>query len=245
MTKTTTIIAMITGFALGTAITARAQTPATTPADPNMFISVSGGGQFQSRTFSESTTFSLFGDTGTVNANQTVGSGFVFDASVGYRLWRRLSVAVGVSTFRGSGAAAAVVAVPDPLFFNKPKIKTFSPSDYGDLSQTDTAVNFQVVWIKPLTNKLDLWLFAGPSVIRVKQEIASATETANAVAAIKSESASTAKAGTVGADLSYRLNERYSVGGFVRYAGGEVDLPSVAKLKVGGVQAGGGVRFRF
>ena len=41
------------------------------------------------------------------------------------------------------------------------------------------------------------------------------------------------------------MNDRYSVGGFVRYAGGEVDLPSVAKLKIGGVQAGGGIRFRF
>ena len=100
MTKTTTIIAMIAGLTLGTALTARAQTQSTTASDTNKFISVSGGGQFQSREFSETTTFSLFGDTGSVTANQTVGTGFVFDASVGYRLWRRLSVAVGVSTFR-------------------------------------------------------------------------------------------------------------------------------------------------
>lgn len=245
MTKTTTIIAMIAALTLGAALTARAQTPSTTSADPNMFISVSGGGQFQSRTFSETTTFTLFNETGIVTANQTVGSGFVFDASVGYRLWRRLSVAVGVSTFRGAGAAAAIVAVPNPLTFGKPTIKTLLASDYGDLSQTDTAVNFQAVWIKPLTDKLDLWLFAGPSVIHVSQQIASATETQNALPATKNESANTAKAGAAGVDLSYRLNERYSVGGFVRYAGGEVDLPSVSNLKVGGVQAGGGIRLRF
>jgi len=244
MTKTTTIIAMIAGLTLGTAFTARAQTPST-PADPSMFVSISGGGQLQSRSFSETTTFTLFNETGTVTANQTVGSGFVFDASVGYRVWRRLSVAVGISTFHGTGAAAAIVAVPDPLHFGRPTIKTFPASDYGDLSQTSTALNIQAVWIRPLTDKLDIWLFAGPSIIRVKQEIASATEVQNTTAATKNESATTAKAGTIGVDLSYRLNDRYSVGGFVRYAGGEVDLPSVTKLKVGGVQIGGGVRVRF
>lgn len=245
MTKTTTIIAMIAGLTLATAFTARAQTQSTTTTDAKKFVSVSGGGQFQSRTFSETTTFSLFGDTGSVTANQTVGTGFVFDASFGYRLWRRLSVAVGVSTFHGSGAAASVVAVPNPLFFGKPTIKTFSAADYGDLSQTSTALNFQAVWIRPLTDKLDLWLFAGPSFIHVSQEIASATETQNTTAAIKTDSANTGKAGTAGVDVNYRMNDRYSVGGFVRYAGGEVDLPSAPKLKVGGVQAGGGIRFRF
>jgi len=243
MTKTTTIM-MIAALTLSTAVTARAQTPSTTD-DPAIFVNVSAGGQFQERDFTETTTFSLFGDAGTVTANQTVGSGFVFDASVGYRVWRRISAAIGVSTFHGSGAAAAVVAVPNPLVFGKPTIKTFSGSDYGDLGQTSTAINFQAVWIKRLTDQLDLSLFAGPSIIHVSQEVASATETASATPAIKSESETTAKAGTIGVDLSYRMNERYSVGGFVRYAGGEVDLPSVSKLKVGGVQAAGGVRIRF
>jgi hypothetical protein len=245
MTKTTTIIAMIAGFTL-TAETTRAQTPSITRSDPNMFLSVSGGGQLQSRTFSELTTFTLFNEAGTVTANQTVGKGFVFDASVGRRnVWRGISAVVGVSTFHGSGAAAAIVAVPNPLFFDQPTIKTFAASDYGDLGQTDIAVNFQALWMKPLTAKLDLSVFIGPSIIHVKQEVASATETQSATATIQSESATTGKAGTVGVDLSYRLNNRYSVGGFIRYAGGEVDLPSVSKLKVGGVQAAGGVRYRF
>src|SRR5438045_1625181 len=133
MTKTTTIIAMTAGLTLGTALMAQAQAPST-PVDPSMFASISGGGQFQSRSFSETTTFSLFNETGTVTANQTVGTGFVFDASVGYRVWRRLSGAVGISTFHGKGAAASVVAVPNALFFGKPTIKTFVASDYGDLS---------------------------------------------------------------------------------------------------------------
>ena len=122
MTKTTTIIVMIAALTLGTALTVHAQTPSTASTDPTIFVSVSGGGQFQSRDFTESTTFTLFNEAGTVTANQTIGSGFVFDASVGYRVWRRLSVAVGVSTFRGSGEAAAIVAVPNPSIFGQPTI---------------------------------------------------------------------------------------------------------------------------
>jgi hypothetical protein len=241
MTKTTTTIAMIAGLMLGSAFTAHAQTPA----GPNMFLSISGGGQFQDRTFSETSTFALFDDTGTVTANQTVGSGFVFDASVGYRVWRRFSIAIGVSNFRGKGEAEALVAVPDPLRRGVPTFKSFHPSDYGDLTQTGTAANFQLVWIKPLTEKLDLWGFIGPSFIHVSHEVASATETANPAPSVNKDSANTWKAGTVGIDLNYKMNDRYSVGGFVRYAGGEVDLPSVSKLKVGGVQVAGGVRIRF
>src|SRR2546428_9282823 len=128
MSNTPRTIAMIACLMLGSAFPAHAQPPS----DSNMFLSISGGGQFQKRTFSETTTFSLFGDTGTVTANQTVGTGFVFDASVGYRVWHQLHIAVGVSSFRGTGAAAALVAVPDPLFFGKFKTKTFLAADYGD-----------------------------------------------------------------------------------------------------------------
>ena len=241
MTNTTTTLAVIAGLLLGSAFTAHAQTPP----DPNMFLSISGGGQFQNRTFSETSTFTLFDDLGTVTANQTVGSGFVFDASVGYRVWRRLSIAVGVSTFRGRGTAEALVAVPDPLLRGASTFKSFHESDYGNLNQTGTALNFQAVWIKPLTDKLQLWMFIGPSFLHVNQQVASATETANPAASVNDDSGNTGKAGTIGIDLNYKMSERYSVGGFVRYAGGEVNLPSVSKLKVGGVQVAGGVRIHF
>ncbi len=244
MKKTTTTIAIITCLTLASAATARAQTPAATD-ELEYFVSVSGGAQFNDRAFSGVSTFTLFGEDGTVTANQTVGSGFVFDVSGGYRVWRRMSVAIGISTFHGSGEAASIATVPTGLQFGKPTTKTFSASDYGKLSQTDIAVNFQAVWIQPITSRVDLSLFGGPSLIHVSQDVASATETTNPTAAIKSESKMTGKAGTAGVDLSYRVNDQYSVGAFVRYAGGQVDLPSVPNLTVGGVQVGGGVRYRF
>src|SRR5262245_11202784 len=103
MKKTTTIIAMSGAFVLGAALTVRAQAPQN---ETPYHVNVSVGGLLQSHEFSPVTTFTLYEETGTVTANQTVGGGFVFDVSGGYRFWRNVSGAVGISTFNGSGEAA-------------------------------------------------------------------------------------------------------------------------------------------
>jgi hypothetical protein len=51
--------------------------------------------------------------------------------------------------------------------------------------------------------------------------------------------------GNVGADLSTFFSDRYGFGVFVRYLAANVDLPSAAGVKAGGVQAGVGLRLRF
>jgi hypothetical protein len=242
MTKTTTMAAMIGGLVLGAASIAQAQA---TQAEDKIHVNVSAGGQFQSREFSPVTTFPLYDETGTVTSNQTVGSGFVFDVSGGYRVWRNLSAGVGISTFNGSGEAAALAAVPSPLFVGKPTLVAFDASDFGDLSQSNVAVNFQVMWTRQINDTFGFAIFAGPSVIRVKQEMPSVTADASSLPIVVSESKTTGKAGHAGVDFTYRVNPRYQVGAFVRYLGGEVDLPSAPKLKVGGVQVAGGIRLHY
>jgi hypothetical protein len=235
------MIIVTLGLLLGTALTAHAQTAT----DSQMYLNIYGGGQLQSRDFSSNATFSLYNETGTVTANQTIGSGFVFDASYGYRITGSFFVAGGVSTFNGSGNAAAVAAIPSPLFVGKPTIVPYGPDAFGDLKQTDVSINITAVWMHPLSDRLDITGFAGPSIIHVSQEIASITGTAAATPTVEKQSKVTAKAGSAGIDLTYKVNPRYSVGGFVRYLGGEVDLPAVANMKIGGAQAGGGIRIRF
>ncbi len=243
MKITTTIIAIMGALTLGNRGTAYAQTAAT--ADGGMFVNISLGGQFQSREFSSITTFELFNETGSVTANQTVGNGFVFDITGGYRIWQNVAVAVGVSTSNGSGEAAALAAIPNPLFVGTPTLISFPPEAYGDLKQSTVAFNFQIVWMSSLTDRLDLAVFGGPSIIRVRQEFASATAEENSVPLIQTETELTPKAGTVGIDLSYRLTDRYGVGGFVRYAAAQADFVPAPDLQVGGTQAGGGIRIRF
>jgi hypothetical protein len=88
----------------------------------------------------------------------------------------------------------------------------------------------------------------GPSLIKTKLDVAGATVTPNGqniALTTDSQSKSTAKAGNFTLDFTYRLSSMYSVGIFGRYAGGELDLPAVKKLKAGTAQAGGLIRYRF
>jgi hypothetical protein len=52
----------------------------------------------------------------------------------------------------------------------------------------------------------------------------------------------------VGVDVSYYFAEHAGVGGLIRYAPAVLDLPTpggTVEIEAGGLQAGGGVRFRF
>src|SRR4051794_14951513 len=155
MTKTKTITVMIVGFALSTASVVRAQAPQSERAG---FASVSVGGQLQTRTVTTNNIVNVFGENGVVTANQTIGSGVLFDATGGYRVWRKLIAAVGVSTFTGKGDAAAVAAIPDRLRFG---VFTNVPITASNLKQSDIALNIQAMWPITLTSKLDLMIFGG------------------------------------------------------------------------------------
>src|SRR3954463_4315872 len=74
MAKTIRILSII-GALLTIAPAVRAQTP--TP-EGTYFVTVSAGGQPQTRTFDSSNTFTSFGETGRADTNQAVGGGFVF-----------------------------------------------------------------------------------------------------------------------------------------------------------------------
>lgn len=75
--------------------------------------------------------------------------------------------------------------------------------------------------------------------------MAVAAGTQNVTPTSTSESGTTGKAGNVGLDLSYLVTTNYGIGAFIRYAGGELNLPTAPNLKVGGLQMGGGLRLRF
>lgn len=244
MTKTTGVLAlMVIGLAAGVR-DARAQ-GAPQP-QPEWLASLSVGGQMQSRTIGTAAAFALYNEVATVTASQTVGAGILGDAGVDRRVWQNVFLGVGVWAFHSSGSDAPFTAsIPDPVRFRNPKIVSGTATD---LSQTDLAINIRILYTRPIGDKADFAVFIGPSIIRVKQDFASvtvATGTQNATASSGSESKTTAKGGNAGVDLSYHLNDRYGVGVFVRYAGGEVDLVSSPKMKVGGLQVGGGLRARW
>src|SRR5581483_10594755 len=112
----------------------------------------------------------------------------------------------------------------------------------GNLAHTETGVHLQAVYFFPITDKIDVSAFIGPSFIHVKQDLVSAaiptgTQTVNLSTGSET---GTAKGFNIGIDGNYFFTKLVGAGFFMRYAGGSVDLPSVKDLSVGGFQIGVG-----
>ena len=237
MTKTTSMLWIATVLTMSAA-------PAAAQTTKNMFVDVNAGVQVASRTFVVDAFPIVYNETAILSTSQEVGSAGLFDVTAGYRVWRDLSIGLGFSYARGSGDAEMTAGVPHPLFHDRRVPVTATV----DAKHSEKAFHLQAIWTMPVTDKMDASFSLGPSFINVSQEVVNnitvQANTQNATPLVESQS-DTATGFQVGADLSYMLNPRYGIGGFVRYVGGSVDLPSVPELKVGGFQVGGGARLRF
>lgn len=239
MTKTICAFTLLAGLAA--AVPARAQAPAT---GAKTSVSVSVGGQLQERSFTAANEFGpVFDETASFVASHKIDRGVLFDFGAARATgWRDLWVAVSVSTFSKSSNGGIVATIPDRVFFNRPTTATASAND---LKHTEVGVNISAMWTFALTGKVDVAVFAGPSFIHLSQDLVTGFDpNANPISATVVNQTATAKGGNAGVDLSYHLTNMYSAGFFIRYAGGTAHLESTP-LKVGGGQAGAGIRVRF
>lgn len=215
------------------------------PATEKLYLNVNVGGQLASRTLQNSASLPIYDETATLSATQPVSKGTVYDVGVGYRVWRDLYAGVVVSSFTTQGDATYTASVPDPLFFNRPKTTTGSATG---LKHSEVGINPNVTWARTLTDKINLAIGLGASITKVKQELITGFSVKTGTPEVTvnpGEESGTAKGVYAAVDLIYNLKPMYGVGGFVRYSGGTVNLPSAPDLNVGGLQVGGGIRLRF
>ena len=243
MTKPVTVVSAIAGLVLmGTA--AQAQT-ATSQPETGAYVTLGIGGQPKTSSFGSSGTFSSFNETGRFDTIQNVGAGSLFDIGGGYTFMKHVAVGASVWNARAKSSASAAALIPDPVFFGR---LTTVTADGGELKQSTLGVNLFVTYTRPLTDRFDVAVSAGPTIVRTRLDAASVIVTPNSqkiTVGSESQSKTTAAAGNVGVDVTYRVKPMYNVGFFVRYAGGQVDLPAVQNLKVGSLQTGGLLRYRF
>ncbi len=241
MIKTMSVLA---GLLFVGASAAQAQSAAS-QSDTGAFLTLSVGAQTQKRSFESSGTFTTFNEIGRYQVAQNIGAGALLDLGGGYQFTKHLGVGVSLWTSRSKSAAAAGAAIPDPLVFGR---FTTVTAENSELNQSTFGANLFVTYTTHITDRVDVGISLGPTVVRTKLDVGGVTvapSTQSIAFATSSQSKTTAKAGNLGLDLSYRMNTVYSVGVFVRYAGGEVDLPAVSKFKVGAAQAGALIRYRF
>ena len=244
---------------------ASAQQPQQSTDTPGRFsFSLSVGGQSQEQTFTDSSTFDIYGERGAVASAHSIGGGTLFDVGVAARLWQNFGVGIAYSSLTNKNDAAVSVRVPHPIIFGQSRTATATAEA---LEHSENAVHLQFMWTIPVTSKFHITAMAGPSFFTVRQSIAtvqapqnirdvapftSVTITSVTVTEVKDSPVGV----NVGVDGTYFLTtfQRVGIGlgAFARYSGASFDLeatPGVTRdntdLKTGGPQGGIGLRLRF
>lgn len=234
-------LGLCAGLALS-AVSAHAQTP--TPSTEKFFLNVNVGGEMATRTINAVARKTIYDETATLASSQPIGRGAVVDFDGGYRVRQDFFAGLLVSFFSKSSDATTSASVPDPIFFNRPKTVTGSTSG---LKRSEVAIAPHASWARPLTDNFDITFSGGIAFIHVSQDLVGNFDIAppQNITILQTSETANAVGPYAQVDLIYNLKSRYGVGGYLRYAGAKVDLPSIADTNVGGVQAGGGIRLRF
>ncbi len=254
MDKTTGVVAMCLAL-LAVGSTAQAQAPS----EDKGFVAFNLGLQAQSQTFTESSTPTIYGETASITLPHTVGGGPFIDVAGGARVGSQFGIGVGYSRFSNSETATVTAQVPNPIIFNSPRTASATT---GNLAHTESAVHVLLLWMMPLSDRVDFMAVLGPSFLTVTQDLSGGITTSEGAppfgtvtisAAPPQQASNSVLALNVGTDLTVRFTRQVGVGGFVRYlrvSGSSVDLPVAGSqgtfsVAAGGVQLGFGLRVRF
>lgn len=214
------------------------------------YVSVNGGVQTGSRDINTSSTFSIYDETATVTSAQKIKGGTIFDIGAAYRVWgKNLLAGVSFSHTATDADIAIAGSIPDPVFFDRPRAVTKTE---GGAKHTENVVHISAIWMIPVANKIDVGVFAGPSIFSIKQQTigtltaSGVTEPGPNVATPFTEIKKSSAGFNAGVDVQYMIRPKWGVGGLARFTRGSATIPgATAKLKLGGFQIGAGARVRF
>lgn len=226
------------------------------PWEGRAFANVNFGVQLGSTTSADtSQTFSIYDETGTIKSTQAIdGKAPFFEIGAGVRLFGNFGVGIAYTRVKTSGDANITASVPSPLVYDTLRSATATVST---LDHVEQAYHFQLIWLLPITDRLDVTFSGGPTAFRLKQGTVLTPTVAEVGAPYTSVNLTTTAADTtgsrmgfnIGADLSYRFASHLGVGAMVRYSGRTFNLTptggSPIDVKVGGLQIGAGLRLRF
>lgn len=212
------------------------------------FAAVSFGSQTKARTFTTSGSQSIYDETATFDSSVGIGSANIVDVSGGVRVWSNFAVGLGYSKYSDTSDGTVSASIPDPLIYDMPHSASTTVSG---LKHEQSQIHLSAYWLQPVTDKIDVALFAGPTFFSVKQDLASGitvTSGASTIASISQTKVDESTTGLHGGfDVRYLVTKYVGVGVFARYTSGKVSTTAVdgGEIQVGGFQYGGGLRFRF
>ena len=220
----------------------------------NGFLNINGSVQTDDRTVTHALTEALYGETATYEAAMTSPGGNLLDAWVGVRVWGDLGVSLGATVLNARGTTAISGSVPSPLFTNRHRTASL---ERQSLNHQQVGVHLPLVYMLPVSERVHVAVSAGPSYFRLRHDALATVTLAGEVdpyTAVELVGFTTTEEEGRGfgynaaLDVTYLLTRYFGVGLLLRYTGGSVEFPSAdgaQSVKVGGVQAGAGLRIRF
>lgn len=235
--------------------------PSAAPTGPpaaRFSVSLGAGAQASSSAFGDTAWFPMNDETTTYRGVYSTPRASALDVSIGVRLSR--SAVLGVAYWRSTPLPTASIAatVPHPLDYRAPR-----PASAGGFAagRLENDLHLQAALVMPVSRRADLSIFGGPSLFFLRQDLVTLDvgsfrdtypfDTVNMTGSYHTVRRSKmGVGGNVGFDLSVMVWRYFGVGATARYARGSLELPATMDgyatlVKVGGVQASGGLRLRF
>ena len=216
----------------------------------NGYASLNGTMQRDSTAFSTTSTFRQGSETGTIATSYGGVESSVADFGLGQRVGSIVGVGVA-ATFSSQITDASVTAtVPRVLSPNNP----FTVSGVASqIRRQELGVHIQVSAGIPRDQRVQVAVFGGPSLFRVKQGLVTAINANQATGTFGNatvvESSKNRVGANAGIDASVVLWRALGVGVIVRYSQAMIPFKPAEGVDVtiepGGLQIGGGLRFRF
>ena len=222
------------------------------PLTDRAFVSVNGGLETATASFSGVSHPITFIEPATVNTTYPVKAAPAFDVGGGIRIWRRLAAGARVERFSSKGTGGVTAQVPHPFL-----VEHLRPvaGDATGLRRTETALDVLVSWLMPVSARAELTLSAGPSLFSVSQDLVADVvvsqsypyDAAQYASAVTQRASKSAIGFNVSGDVTYLLARHVGVGASVIFSRADARLPGTPETAVtaGGAHVGGGLRLRF
>jgi hypothetical protein len=235
--------------AIAFAAPARAQEPW----PERIWISAGGGLQSAGSGFDDRFERPLYAENERVEVDYPVKSGALIDVRGGYRVWKRVAIAAGVTRFTRRADARVDAQLPHPFFDNQLR----QVEGTASALRGETAAHLQIGWMQPLSDRLRLVLTAGPSFVNVEQTLVTSVQFSEAYpydtaqySGAATRRATRGSAGfNAGADVTWMFGRRIGAGAAVQFTRARVRLATSDDRRIavdaGGVQSAAGIRVFF
>jgi hypothetical protein len=217
-------------------------------------IGVSGGIQTAGDSVNQTFTVQKNVEPATITSELPLDQAPVFDIGGWVKLAGRIGAGVSFSRITRSGDATVSASIPHPFYFNQPR--AISGTQSG-LHEEENAVHVDLVGLAAATDRIELTVFGGVTFFSAKQDVVTDVhysesypyDTATFTGATVSRQSASKAGYNVGADVTWSFSEHVGVGGLIRFSRATADYTAsstnTVSADLGGLQALGGIRFRF